>query len=183
MTTERTLLTAEELFRLPSGCGRYELIHGELREMSPAGGRHNQIIGTSTHLLITHVEANKLGVVLAGDTGIFLARNPDHIRAPDVCFIAAERLPAGGVPSGFLEIVPDLVVEVVSPGDTAAEVQAKTEEWLRAGARLVWTLYPETRSVAAATSLAETRIYHEGELLSGEPVLPDFSVPVAALFA
>jgi Uma2 family endonuclease len=182
MTVGKTLLTAEELLQLPSGDGRYELLHGELVEMSPANGRHNEIITEVAFYLRNHVRPRRLGKVLTGDTGIILARNPDHVRAPDICFISAARVPRGPMAPRFVEIVPDLVVEIVSPGDSAAKVHQKTEEWLQAGAQLVWTLYPETRSIAVSDAAAGTRVYHDGETLHGEPVLPGFAVPVAALF-
>ncbi len=92
-------------------------------------------------------------------------------------------MPAQGLPRGYLEVVPDLIVEVISPGDSAAEVQEKIEEWLRAGARLVWAVYPDTRSVVAYQSLAAVRVYTEADILDGEPVLPGFTCPVARLFA
>jgi len=183
MTVEKTLMTAEDLLRLPTDACRYELLDGELIEMSPANGRHNKIMGRITVLLTNYTDLGALGDVLPGDTGFVLRRNPDRVRAPDVCFIAANRLPPEGIPPAFLEIVPDLVVEIVSPSDSAAMVQQKTEEWLQAGVRLVWTVYPETRTVVASQNLEATRIYHETDTLSGEPVLPDFSVLVAALFA
>ena len=137
MTSEKTLLTVEDLLRLPVDHRHYELLDGELVEMSPTGGTHGRVIVKLVTLLSTHVEAHDLGEVLAGDPGIILRRHPDRVRAPDVCLIARERVPAGGPPSGYLEIIPDLVVEIVSPNDRAADVQAKIEEWLQAGARLV----------------------------------------------
>ncbi len=183
MTVGKTLLTAEDLFRLPDECGRYELLHGELVEMSPAGARHNKIMGKVTHYLLGYVEPRGLGEVLPGDTGILLARNPDHVRAPDVCFISAARLPAEDIATGYLELVPDLIVEVVSPGDVAAKVLQKTAEWLQAGARLVWTIYPSTRTVAVSDPATGTRVLHQDEMLTGEPVLPGFTVSVRALFS
>lgn len=168
---------------MPSCDGRRELLDGEVVEMSPAGGKHNGAIAELTYALMAFTKAHGLGKVLAGDTGIFLRRNPDRVRAPDLCYIAKERIPGDGIPSGFLDIVPDLVVEVVSPSDRATAVQEKVEEWLRAGARLVWTLYPETRTIGVAETPGLVRFLHEGETLTGEPVLPGFVVPVATLFS
>ena len=182
MTTQKIRITAEELACLPSIVGRRELIDGEVVEISPAGGRHNQVLNSTAHYLTVYARMTRLGVVLAGDTGVILGRNPDRVRAPDVCLIAAERLPGGRVPSGFLDLVPDLVVEVVSPGDTAAEVRSKREEWLHAGARLAWTIFPDTRTVVAADGPSEPRFYHENQMLPGEPVLPGFKVAVRDLF-
>ncbi|MHB8574784.1 MAG: Uma2 family endonuclease, partial [Dehalococcoidia bacterium] len=86
-------------------------------------------------------------------------------------------------PLTFAEIVPDLIVEVVSPGDTASEVQQKLEEWVRAGARLVWACYPDTHTIAVLRDLGAVRLLREGDTLDAEPVLPGFSVSVAELFA
>jgi Uma2 family endonuclease len=180
MTVEKTLVTAEELLRMPGDCRR-ELLDGEVVEIAPAGGPHNRTITKTAIHLGGYVYEHALGEVLSGDTGIIVARNPDRVRAPDVCFFTKERMP-DGVPEGYQEIVPDLVVEIVSPNDTALEVQQKTEEWLRVGVRLVWTMYPETRTIAVAQEPGSVRILHEGDTLSGEPVLPGFSIPVAALF-
>jgi len=180
MTVEKRLVTAEDLLCLPTDM-RCELLDGEVVELSPAGGRHNDVMGVLTALLWTYVKTARLGKVLPGDTGIILRRNPDRVRAPDICFIAQDRLPADGVPEGFLEIVPDLIVEIVSPSDRARDVQQKTDEWLRAGARLVWTIYPETRTVVAQTATG-TQSYREHDTLTAVPVLPDFTVPVAMLF-
>jgi len=180
VTIEKTLTTAEDLLCLPSDL-RCELLDGEVVELAPAGLRHNTIITNIAPHLGGYAKVGLLGRVFSGDTGIILARNPDRVRAPDLCFIARERLPTGAVPEGFTEIVPDLIVEVISPSDRAGDVQQKADEWLRAGARLVWTVYPETRTVVAQTSDA-TRTYREGDTLTGEPVLPGFAVRVAALF-
>ncbi|MGI8551879.1 MAG: Uma2 family endonuclease [Dehalococcoidia bacterium] len=183
MTIPKKLLTAEDFWCLPSSDGRTELIDGEVMETMPPGGEHNYIMGELTIRLGSYVRTNGLGVVLPGDTGIILARDPDRVRGPDLCFIARDRLPGGKVPRGYLEMIPDLIVEIVSPNDRAAEIQAKTEEWLRAGARLVWAMYPTTRTVVAAQGLGAVRVYHESDTVTGDPVLPGFTLPVAELFA
>src|SRR5487761_1855071 len=153
MTTEKTLSTAEDLLKLPDDGKLYELLDGELVEMSPPGGTLGKAMAKISQLLLNHVEGPGLGEVLCGDPGIILLRYPDRVRAPDVCFIARERVPAGGISAKYLEVVPDFVIEIVSPDDRASEVQEKIEEWLRAGARLVWAVYPQTRSVVAYRGL------------------------------
>ncbi|MBI4498633.1 MAG: Uma2 family endonuclease [Chloroflexi bacterium] len=183
MASTKTLLTAEDLLRLPEDECRYELLDGELVTMAPTGAEHGRIAARVAYRLLMHVEAHNGGAVLTNDPGIILRRNPDRVRAPDVCFIARERIPAGGLPQGYLETVPDLIVEVVSPNDTAVDVQQKVEEWLQAGARLVWVVYPGTRSVVVYQSLTQVRVYKEGDTLDGAPVWSDFACPVASLFA
>ncbi|HLZ72351.1 MAG TPA: Uma2 family endonuclease [Dehalococcoidia bacterium] len=182
MTTEKTLVTIKDVEANPPP-GRWELLDGEVVPMPPAGGEHNWVMNRFDVRLTTYVEANDLGVVLPGDTGIILGRRPDRIRAPDLCFFAKGRLPGDRPPSGYLEIIPDFVVEIVSPGDRAGEIQQKTDEWLNAGVRLVWVAYPESRTVVVSSGSDTQRIYRVGDALTGDPVLPGFSTPVAALFA
>ena len=113
--TTRTLVTADELLRMPDEGKRYELIEGELIEMAPAGLRHGEIAATVAVLIGHHVRQNDLGSVFVAEPGFFLQRDPDTVRAPDVAFIAKNRLSPEGAPAGFSDTIPDLVVEVVSP--------------------------------------------------------------------
>ena len=112
-----------------------------------------------------------------------MRRNPDRVRAPDLCFYAAGRFTEGRPPATYIELIPDFVVEVVSPSDRAADVQQKIEEWLTAGVRLVWAVYPATRSVTVYRGLAAARVYLEGEAIDGTPMFPEFALPVADIFS
>lgn len=105
------------------------------------------------------------------------------MRAPDVAFIAKDRLPADEIPEGFIELVPYLVVEVVSPGDTRRYVREKAEEWLNAGVRLVWILYPATRTAMVYRSLSDVTNLAESDFLDGEDVVPGFSCRLGEIFA
>ena len=180
--TTRTLVTADELLRMPDEGKRYELIEGELIEMAPAGLRHGEIAATVAVLIGYHVRQKDLGSVFVAEPGFFLQRNPDTVRAPDVAFIAKNRLSPEGAPAGFSDTIPDLVVEVVSPSDRAGQVQAKIEQWIAHGVKLVWLVYPECRSITVYRSLSEVHVLHEGDTLTGDPVLPGFSCPVAEIF-
>lgn len=180
--TMRTLVTADELLRMPDDGKRYELIEGELIEMAPAGGRHGNIGIRIAGLLFQHVDKDDLGELFGADCGFLLQRNPDTVRAPDAAFIAMERIPPDGIPSGYIDTIPDLVVEVVSPSDRAGQVQAKFEQWIEHGVKLVWLVHPEQRSITVYRSLSEVHALHEGDTLTGDPVLPGFSCPVAKVF-
>ncbi len=182
MTVEKTLLTIEDVEANPPP-GRWELLDGEVVYLAPANLEHGYLITLIANLLHQFVHPRRLGWVLAGDTGIILRRDPDRLRAPDVCFFARERFPGGRLPSRFSTLVPDLIVEVVSPGDRRAEIEDKTAEWLRSGARLVWVVYPPTRTIVVADGSGPGRVLHPHDTLSGEPVLPGFSTPVAAIFS
>lgn len=181
--TIKTLLTAEDLLALPDDGHSYELVDGELVEVSLPGGEHNSVMGNIYYGLRNYAQPRGLGRVLSGDTGIILRRAPDTVRGPDVCFISRERLPAGPLTAGYLDVVPDLVVEVVSPGDRAGKVDEKVQAWLRAGARLVWAVYPRTRSVVVHRGPHSSERYTDKDTIDAAPVLPDFRIQVAEFFA
>src|SRR4051794_16223016 len=101
--------------------------------MTPAGYEHGELMVTISSVIRSHVRSRGLGRVLGGDPGVILGRDPDRLRAPNVCFVSAGRLPEGRAPKGFSDVVPDFVVEIVSPGDSATEVHNKIVEWLTAG--------------------------------------------------
>ncbi len=186
MSAQKTLVTAELLpglsSRLSSEGKRTELVEGELVVMAPAGGRHGRIANTIAYFLTQVSRDRKWGTVFAAETGFLLRRDPDTVRAPDVAFVSSERLGTDEAPAGFLKMAPDLPVEVVSPSDSAAAVQSKVEDWLGAGTRLVWVVYPDTRSVTVYRSLNEAEVLSEPDALDGAPVLPDFALPVSDLF-
>jgi Uma2 family endonuclease len=174
-----TLLTAEDVEKLSSDV-HCELIDGVLIEMSPPGNPHGRIVARTT-LALGRAEAMGLGRVF-GEGGFILRRNPDTVRAPDVSFFRSRReLPSTPRPA-FWEIAPDLVVEVVSTWDTAAEIQTKVREWQEFDVRLVWVVYPETRTVHVIRSLQERLTLSEGDMLDGGDVLPGFSCPLSELF-
>jgi Uma2 family endonuclease len=172
------LATIADLERTP---GRCELIDGVIIHMCPAGADHGSIGVEIAAALIAHVKAKKLGRVFGADTGFILGRDPDTVRAPDCAFVTAARLPAGRHP-GFLELAPDLVVEVVSPSDRYSDVKLKARMWLDHGSRMVWIVDPEDRQVEiiTATSAAELTVR---DRLEGGEVLPGFALPLSELFA
>lgn len=182
MAETRTRMTAAELLELPDDGKRRELVEGVLREMTPAGARHGRVAARLTSLLDQHIMAARLGTVLAAETGFRISRDPDTVRAPDVSFVARERIPPEGPPEGYWDLAPDLAAEVVSPNDTAADVQSKVQMWLESGVRLVWVAYPDTRAVVVYKSLKEIITFTTEDVLSGGRVVPGFECTVADIF-
>jgi Uma2 family endonuclease len=182
-TAARKLITAEEFFRMPEPAdgSRQELIRGVVVTMPPPGGRHGACCSKINRRLGNFVEDQRSGTVFANDTGFVTERDPDTVRGPDVSYWSRERLPE--VPEGYIEIAPDLAVEVVSPGDHFSRVQKKVRHYLTRGVRMIWVVDPEDRSVTVYRSEEQIRILQETAVLSGEDVLPGFSVPVADLFS
>jgi Uma2 family endonuclease len=181
MATKRKLLTAEDVLNMPEDDFRYELLDGVLVKMSPPANPHGRAQTMIGHLLLITVLPQNLGEVF-GEIGFILRRNPDRVRAPDVCFIARDRIPSGGLGRGFVDFAPDLAVEILSPSDRRGEVEEKVQEWLQFGARIVWLVRTEQRTVTVYEPGKEPRVLTEADTLTAEPVLPGFSVPVRALF-
>jgi Uma2 family endonuclease len=163
---------------------RLELIEGTLHIMTPAGGEHGGLALKIGARLYTFIEVHGLGYVTAAETGYILfqdARGRDTVRAPDVGFVAAARLP-DGLPQQYIPFAPDLAVEVVSPNDAADDVHHKVQDFLRAGTRLLWVVYPRTRTADVHTSQGAHTLT-SADTLDGGEVLPGFSLPLRDLFA
>ena len=169
------LLTADEFLQL---CERRlvkgELIKGAIQETVSANGEHSEIAAILSSAMVNHVRPLRLGRVSTSDAGVWLERNPDTVREPDVAYFSAETLPLDVKVRGFYEVIPDLVVEIVSPNDRPREIADKVAMWLSHGVRLVWAVYPSARTVAVHTSEGPTLIYTEDDELDGGAVLPDF---------
>ena len=183
MTIAQTkLITADELLMLYGKGVRGELIRGELCETMPTGGRHGETVVNIVIPMGSHIKMNNLGRLAASDSGVLLERDPDTVREPDIAFISAERLPLDVEVSGYYEVFPDLIVEVVSPGDSAREVMDKALMWLSFDARMVWTVNPESRSVNVYRPSERTQTLTENDILDGLDILPGFTCPVADIF-
>ena len=161
---------------------RAELWRGEVREYVPTGARRGQTTARITMRLGAYLMGADEGELLGAETG-FVIRTPagESVLAPDVAFIRRERIPEGGLPSGFCPIVPDLVVEVVSPNDSETTVREKASEWLAGGVSVVWVVDPQRRIVEVWTPDGLHQSLSEDDDLTGEPVLPGFRAPVREL--
>jgi len=179
MSTTTHLMTAEELIRLDDDSHCHELIKGELLTMSPPGDLHGAVSMNLTILLALHIKANNLGV-LVPEIGFKLEVNPDTVLAPDVAFIASDRV--GARTLGYRWGPPDLAVEVMSQWDTKPKVDRKTALWLELGAKSVWNVNPKKRTVELNLANGEKRLFHETDELVDETV-PGFRVKVSEIFA
>ena len=182
------LMTADELLRLPDdGFHKYELVRGELTTMAPPGFEHGSDALALAGPMRQFVRQHRLGRVVV-ETGFILEHDPDTVRGPDVAFVSADRLPPPERREKYFDGAPDIAVEVVSPGDTAFEVQQSpvgkplVREYLDAGSKLVWVLYPRARNVMVHRGDGTAQLLREGDLLSGEEILPGFSLAVDDLF-
>ena len=131
------------------------------------------------HRLAGHIIDNQLGEGFQSDCGLqIFPWDENRVRYADGAFLSAARVPEGVPGRGHLRVAPDLVFEVVSPGDIFVDGETKIEEYLRAGVRLIWTLIPSVRVVRVdRADRTGTRLTAE-DTLSGEDILPGFSVRV-----
>lgn len=180
--TETTgLITGEELYEMgyPGPC---ELIDGRIVPMSPAGGEHGLIEFILGAALTNFVRQRKLGWVTGGEVGIYTRHNPDRVRGADIAFISKQRS-AQPPAKKFLDLAPDLVVEIISPTDRWADMRQKISEYFAIGVTQVWIIEPELRTVLVYSSPSASTTLSESDTLHGAGTLEGFSLPVGELFA
>ena len=180
--TKTKLLTADDLMRLYSEGVRGELIRGVLCETMAVGQDHGKYVMNLGVALGVFVKPRRLGSLMASDSGVWLERDPDTVREPDIAFISAEKMPLGVSVPGYSVVVPDLVVEIASPSDSRREVNDKARMWHSHGVRLVWAVYPDTRSVDIHGEDGAIATRTENDALDGRDVLPGFTCPVSEIF-
>jgi Uma2 family endonuclease len=147
----------------------------------------SEIAGRIIGLLFIFLRGRELGRLFLPDAGYqCFSQDPTRVRRADVSFIRLGRLPGGKSPKGFARIAPDLAVEVVSPNDTADEVEEKVTDWLGAGVPVVWVVYPSTRTVRIhrprSSPLGRVTDLTDVDAITGEVILPGFSCSVREFF-
>jgi len=171
--------TIDDLLRMPEDGNKYELVDGEIL-VSPAGMRHSKVAAQICYLIKQALERNPAGEVYSADVGIRLPNG--NVRSPDVCFVRKENLPGGESPESYGELVPDLVVEVLSPGDNMREVADKIGEYIQCGVPLIWLVDPRKGTATVFRSLTETRRLLADDMIDADPVLPGFKCMVSQFF-
>lgn len=178
--TDEPLLTEREYLDLPYDELRWsELVAGRVVREPPPSYRHGRIAARLARLMASYAETASLGDVLV-EGGFRLVDDPPTIRGPNIAFVAADRIPPDD--PVFFSGAPDLAVEIVSPSNSASEMRAKVSEYFDAGARLVWLVYPDMRTVAVHESKDVARYVEEPGVLDGGDVMPGLEVPVVEVF-
>ena len=167
----------------PKDAEHYEVIDGRRVETPRMGTYETDIANELAYHLGHSARANGLGKTEV-EMLFRLDAAGDRRRRPDVAFVSYQRWPRGrrAAPNDAWDVVPDLAVEVISPGNTAPEVLIKVREYFQAGVRLVWVVYPVEREVYAYESPTIIRVLQPGDDLDGGAVLPGFRLPLATLF-
>jgi Uma2 family endonuclease len=163
---------------------RYEWIDGQLKEKPPMGAEANLVATILVSLLHQFATSRQLGFVFSQECGYkIFPSDPKKTRKPDASFIARGRLPNDRPPRGHVTIPPDLEVEVVSPNDLAEEIDMRVADYLTAGVKLIWIIYPATRSVWVFRRDGTAARLTEAQELTGEDAVPGFTCSVRTLFA
>ena len=176
-------LTAADLLRMDAEGKRGELVRGVFCETMPPGKLHGIIAATLVSFLNVFVRPRRLGIVATSEMGVWVERDPDTVRAPDIAFFSAEQDPPGAeIPAGYSRNVPALAVEVASPSDSRPALHDKALMWLTAGARMAWNVHLDTRTVDVYRPNLAAITLGEGDVLSGHDVIPGFSCQAAEIF-
>ncbi len=177
------IATPDDLARDPE-LKNFELVYGQLVEKD-VSKRSSYTAGELHRQASNHSKPRRLGWCFPDNTSIqCYAEDPSRVRKPDFLFIALSRMPVAEVnDEGHITIVPDCVAEVISPNDSSYDVETKLEEYLRAGVKLVWLIWPHTQTVRVhRQDGSEIRLQGDAEL-DGENVIPGFKLKLADLFA
>ena len=187
MSTQKTLLTADEFYHFcRKSEGRYELVGGEVIELAPVNEEHGNVAFNISGAF--YVYSRRYGVGRgAVETGYRLRQNPDTVRGPDVSFNLGSQPLEAATRTGFVPGAPDIAVEVVSPSNTATEMQRRVSEYLEAGSQRVWLVYPATpespRRVLVHRSDGARETYGGDDTITDEELLPGFSLPLSEIFS
>jgi Uma2 family endonuclease len=180
-SAEMPLMTAEDFYQRFAGRD-FELVCGRVVARAPTSALHGSTDSILAHRVGSYIRERGLGGHYL-NTGFILFRNPDVIRSPDQAYVSAARIQACPPPeAGFWALAPDLAIEIVSPSDSAETIAEKVSEYLAAGVRLVWILYPRQKQAHVYRPGSDPRILVSTDTLEGEDVLPAFSLPLADLW-
>jgi Uma2 family endonuclease len=163
--------------------GRHQDVGDDRSGDRNMGAQTSQVALNVMSLVRLHASERKLGKTFGPDCGYQLpGDDPGRSRFPGGSFVARGRLPEDRTPKGELTIAPDFALEVVSPSDSAYEVEQKRVVYLRAGVHLLWVVYPPTRAVFVYRPRGLVAVLGPADTLSDEDVLPGFACSVARFF-
>jgi len=176
----RSTATVDDVLRLGARGERYELIDGDLVPMSPTGFEHGDIETHVAWVFYSFVLPRRLGKVCSGEVLFRLDSESRLARAPDVAFVRRERLRGQDLAGAFVGS-PDIAIEIVSPSDTAKDIQRKVEHWLTYGAVVVLVLYPETLNLVLWRPGRAVSLRND-DIVDLDDILPGFHCTVRELF-
>ena len=182
VASDEKLLSADEFWALPESRRPMELVRGRIIHMNVPGPRHGQLCGTAVWIFQEFVRARDLGHVLCNDSGVITEHDPDTVRGMDVSFYSYSRIPKGPLPARYVDVVPELIVEVRSPDDRWSRILKKVSEYLEAGVTAVCVLDPKTETARVYSAEETEQIVTAEEELTFPNILPGFAMLVRRFF-
>jgi Uma2 family endonuclease len=186
MATTSSIMTAEELLALPDDGIDRELINGELREypMTTRGAPHCTVMTNLARLLSIWLrqQPRPRGRLYTGDMRVRIRRDPDTFVGVDLAYIAADLAAETAKDARFIDGVPLLAIEILSPSDTVEEIGEKVQAYLSAGVPLVWEVNPMYEAVTVHRPGMPPELFNVTQELTAGPHLNGFRVPVAEIF-
>jgi Uma2 family endonuclease len=181
MVTTTKPVTVEELWEMRNELYRLALIDGTLYRLHGAGLLHGLVTTEFCFQIAHHVKTKRLGSAFAV-TGFRLFPDRETTLFPEVAFVREKRLPPREERERFLNLAPDLAVEIYAPTDRIKILQKKLDAYAEAGTPLVWVAYPRRRSISVHPLGREPFELAPVDILDGDDVLPGFSIRVGELF-
>ena len=156
-----------------------ELVDGTLVEKA-VGFEESRLAMRLGYLINVYLDQHDLGICVGADGMMRIA--PGLVRIPDVSFISWDRLPGRESPKEPIpDLAPDLAVEVLSEGNTQAEMARKVREYFQAGVVLVWLIDPRKRTARVFSAIGKSALVRSDQALDGGAVLPGFVLPLSDL--
>jgi Uma2 family endonuclease len=166
---------------LPSGRVYYELELGKLAIMSPPGESHSYVQLNIGFFLKQQGQGQGRGRAYT-EIGIVISRNPDTVYGADVAFIGNDRLPVCRSKEGYLETIPNLVVEIRSKNNSMAELSRKARNYISAGVQTVWIVDETTCTITIEEANVPPRVVRENDPIPAPAAIPDFDLIVSRVF-
>lgn len=182
MSTAEKLMTAEDYSALPDLGYPSELVKGRIVKMNVPQSRHGQVCARASRILGNHADERELGHVLSNDSGVITQRDPDTVRGADVSFYSYEHVPKGPIEPGYLNVAPQVMIEVLSPDDRWPKVWTKTGEYLEAGVSVVCVLDPKAGSARLHRPNGDIEILDGDDTLRLPELSESFAEPVSRFF-
>jgi Uma2 family endonuclease len=181
-TTDGDTLTAEQFAALPAAKNPQELVAGKVVNMPSPLTPHGQVVFNLAFLLKSYLKQNDIGRAWGAESGLVTSRNPDSVRGMDAAYCSYARWPKEAAQTGYSEIAPELIIEVLSPDDRWPRVLKKITEYLDAGVLVVCTVDPELKTVQIHADGASARTLRAEDTFELPAILPGFSCRVQEIF-
>ncbi len=182
VSTPPKLLTAQEFLRLSDTDRPKELVKGKVVYRNVPYPRHGHYCLAVGRKLGDFVEQHDLGWVFSNDSGVLTEQNPDTVRGPDVVYYSYQKVPKGQLPDGYIDVAPELAIEIRSSDTRWKNLHKKIGEYLEAGVLVVCVVDPDAKTVHVFSADQPVRILTAGDEWTLPEILPGFSVSLAALF-